>query len=186
VHTRRGYDHNQPRVPAGNPDGGQWTDTGGESGPKLAAGEKLPLPWLARVALEIAVQAIKAYRAGKLLEEDDTVAATTLDGEEVFWSNSTARGYSKTRDGYAARRMRNVLIRKYPDVMKQDNIGQKPNDALFHAETTVLLRAARQNGGTLKGRTLEVYVDRSMCRRCEKVLPKVGIELGNSEEVIPA
>jgi hypothetical protein len=82
-------------------------------------------------------------------------------------------------DRFAAARMRNALIRKYPDVMKQDNIGQKPNDALFHAETTVLLRAARQNGGTLKGRTIEVYVDRSMCGSCEKVLPKVGVELGN-------
>lgn len=28
----RKYDPNQPRVPAGNPDGGQWTSTGGEGG----------------------------------------------------------------------------------------------------------------------------------------------------------
>ena len=27
------YDPNQPRVPAGNPDGGQWTDAGGGGGP---------------------------------------------------------------------------------------------------------------------------------------------------------
>jgi hypothetical protein len=26
------YDPNQPRVPAGNPDGGQWTDGGGTGG----------------------------------------------------------------------------------------------------------------------------------------------------------
>lgn len=92
AHTRRGYDPSQPRVPAGNPDGGQWTDTGKGAGTTLAAGEKLPVPWLLRIALEIAMQAIKAYRAGKLLEEDDTVAVTTFDGEEVFGSNSTARG----------------------------------------------------------------------------------------------
>ncbi len=29
----RRYHPDQPRVPAGNPDGGQWTDGGGESGP---------------------------------------------------------------------------------------------------------------------------------------------------------
>ncbi len=29
LYTKAGYDPNQPRVPAGNPDGGQWTDTGG-------------------------------------------------------------------------------------------------------------------------------------------------------------
>jgi hypothetical protein len=29
---KAGFDPNQPRVPAGNPDGGQWTGTGGGSG----------------------------------------------------------------------------------------------------------------------------------------------------------
>jgi hypothetical protein len=28
-HTHQGYDPNQPRVPKGHTDGGQWTDTGG-------------------------------------------------------------------------------------------------------------------------------------------------------------
>jgi len=28
----KAFDPNQPRVPAGNPDGGQWTDGGGGSG----------------------------------------------------------------------------------------------------------------------------------------------------------
>ena len=30
--VKAGFDPNQPRVPAGNPDGGQWTGSGGESG----------------------------------------------------------------------------------------------------------------------------------------------------------
>lgn len=30
--AKAGFDPNQPRVPAGNPDGGQWTGTGGSSG----------------------------------------------------------------------------------------------------------------------------------------------------------
>jgi hypothetical protein len=35
---RSGYDPNQPRVPAGNPDGGQWTSSGGTI--RLAMGDK--------------------------------------------------------------------------------------------------------------------------------------------------
>lgn len=54
-----------------------------------------------------------------------------------------------------------------------------PKDALFHAETTVLLRAARQNGGTLEGRTLTVYGDTETCNNCKAVLPYVRLELGN-------
>ena len=63
--------------------------------------------------------------------------------------------------------------------MKTDNIGWKPNDALYHAETTALLRAAGANGGSLSGRTLEIYVDREMCRSCDKILPLVNQEIGN-------
>jgi len=33
--ARHGYDPNQPRVPKGHPDGGQWTDDGGESDPRV-------------------------------------------------------------------------------------------------------------------------------------------------------
>jgi hypothetical protein len=54
-----------------------------------------------------------------------------------------------------------------------------PNNALFHAETTVLMRAAKQAGGTLAGRTLTVYGDSRTCNNCEIVLPYVGLELGN-------
>ena len=54
-----------------------------------------------------------------------------------------------------------------------------PSNALFHAETTVLLRAARRYGGTLAGRTLTVFGDTRMCNNCEDVLPYVGLELGN-------
>ena len=59
------------------------------------------------------------------------------------------------------------------------NLGQKPNDALFHGETTVLLRAAKERGGTLAGQTLTVFTDRELCNSCERVLPYVGLELGN-------
>jgi hypothetical protein len=60
-----------------------------------------------------------------------------------------------------------------------ERVGRKPNDALFHAETTVLLRAAREKGGSLAGRTLTVHVDDKLCNNCQIVLPYVGLELGN-------
>jgi hypothetical protein len=59
------------------------------------------------------------------------------------------------------------------------NIGRYPNNAVFHAEMTCLLRAARANGDTLADQTVEVHVDRKMCFSCEKVLPLVGLQLGN-------
>jgi hypothetical protein len=70
-------------------------------------------------------------------------------------------------------------VKKYPEMAKSDNIGKMPINAIFHAETTALLRAARANGGTLAGRTLEVFVDGLVCNNCADVLPKVGLELGN-------
>jgi len=75
--------------------------------------------------------------------------------------------------------LRDKLLEKYPDVMDTKDIGRRPNDALFHAETTVLLRAARANGGNLVGQSLVVHSDRPLCQSCEKLLPYVGLELGN-------
>jgi hypothetical protein len=37
---RSHFNPNQPRVPAGNPDGGQWTSSGGGIGARLAAADK--------------------------------------------------------------------------------------------------------------------------------------------------
>jgi hypothetical protein len=54
-----------------------------------------------------------------------------------------------------------------------------PNNAFYHAETTVLLRAARANGGTLSGQSLEIFGDTPMCNNCGEVLPFVARTLGN-------
>jgi hypothetical protein len=111
-------------------------------------------------------------------EGEGVVAYGEIDGEGVIGVNSSARGYRDV-DRAAANEMRDVLVREYPKVMKTVNIGQKPNDALFHAEATILLRAARQNGGTLSGRVFEVQIDRRLCDSCETVLPLLGGKLGN-------
>ena len=183
--VKANFNSNQPRVPAGNPDGGQWTSSEGGPGTRLAAADK---PRLGRAALiAIAAQAakrlIEAYRRSEGLfdlfgKKEGTVAVTTINGEDIFGANSNSPTYTTT-DRIAAEGMRDTLLEKYPTVMDTTNIGHRPNDALFHAETTVLLRAARANSGTLEGRELKVYVDRAMCPSCEAVLPLIGMELGN-------
>lgn len=127
-----------------------------------------------------------AYRANssqdlfgrQKLSDNDTVSVAIVDGEPFFGVNSTARAYTLD-DRFAARQAVSALVEKYPNVMQSGNVGEGPNDALYHAEATVLLRLARANDGTLAGRTLEVHVDRAMCVSCDRVLPLIGLEVGN-------
>jgi hypothetical protein len=76
-------------------------------------------------------------------------------------------------------RLRDRFVEKYPDFVDGGNFGKMPLNALTHAETTVLLRAARENGGMLTGQRLEVITDKVMCNFCREVLPSVGMELGD-------
>ena len=109
---------------------------------------------------------------------DGTVAYMEVDGQAVFGVNSDAPGYT-VRDEEMARDMRARLIDRYPDIMATGNVGHKPNVALFHAEANALLRAAEPFGGSLAGRTIEMRVDRELCRSCQRVLPSLGAEIGN-------
>jgi hypothetical protein len=182
---RSHFNPNQPRVPAGNPDGGQWTSSGRGIGTRLAAADK---PWFGggvalAIVLEIAKQVIDRYRSENGLwdlfgHKHGTVAFTTIDGTDIFGSNSRSPTYTSA-DRAAAMNMRNIVAKKYPKEFSAEHVGWMPNDAFFHAETTVLLRAARQNGGTLAERTLTVHVDESLCNSCWYALPYVGLELGN-------
>jgi hypothetical protein len=179
---RTHFNPNQPRVPAGNSDGGQWTAAGGGLGTRLAAADK-PRPGRFALALEVIKRLIEAYRSENGLwdlfgHKIGTVAWTKFNGTDIYGSNSKSPTYTRI-DRAAAEEMRSILMQRYPRLMSTENIGQIPNDAVFHAETTLLLRAARANGGTLAGRTLEVFVDGRVCNKCESILPKVGLELGN-------
>jgi hypothetical protein len=107
-----------------------------------------------------------------------TVAVTEFNGRLLFGVNSDAPGYTEA-EWNVARRARDVLIGKFPDLLDVGNPGWKPNDSFFHAESTILFRAANENGGTLAGRTLEVHTDRDLCGSCQVVLPLVGFSLGN-------
>ena len=177
---KAGYDPAQPRNELG-----RWTNTG-DSLTRLASSDKKPILGRA-AALEILARTgrrlIEAYRSDNMLRDlfgrdDKTVGWTNLDGRDIFGSSSKMPSYSSD-DAIAAERMREILVDKYPETMKNDNIGRKPNDALYHAEANLLMRAAKANGGDLAGKNLEVVVDRPMCGSCAIVLPLVSRELGN-------
>jgi len=181
----KAYNPIQPRVPAGNPDGGQWTSEGGQPRVRLAAADKpsFGAHAFATIFVEVARRAIEAYRKDHMLSDlfgsrVGTVTYTEVNGEQVWGSNSTSPTYT-SRDRAVANELRSTLIKKYPDVMNSDNIGAKPNDAVFHAETTALLRASKANGGTLAGQTLVVVGDRPLCDSCRTLLPYIGLEVGN-------
>jgi hypothetical protein len=235
----KAYNPNQPRVPAGSREGGQWTN--GNAGTRvrvasigrtivqlLKAALKLRLSpsdnaarrardmlnrvrhldplWqpnsnsdegiaqeaekrLAEFAALPADRLIAIYRAQNSMPDlfgqptwrldKGTVAVTKVDGVPEFGVNSKAPDY-EGKDTATADTMRRLLIETYPEEMKRsNNIGRMPNDSVYHAEATILFRAARRYEGTLEGRTIDVYVDREMCRSCDKVLPLIGQELGN-------
>jgi hypothetical protein len=189
---RGGYDPNQPRVPAGNSDGGQWTDDDRwaerrarlRNALQLAASELPPIdprrwgPYLARKLIEAIHRELASWDLFGHHDPDDVTAAVTMiDGEPVVGTSSEFGDWSAI-DRVEARRLRTTIMRRYPHLVRH-NSGQIPLDAFFHAETHLLLRAARKNGGSLAGRTFDVFVDNNTCPSCKKVLGLVGLELGN-------
>jgi hypothetical protein len=111
-------------------------------------------------------------------KSDGTVAFTLVDDTPVFGVNSNSPAYT-ANDQAAAEKMRDRLVGLYPDIMETDYLGRHPNNALFHAEANALMRAAKGSGGSLSGRQIFVRLDRGHCYSCDKVLPKLGLEVGN-------
>lgn len=191
------FNPNQPRVPRGNPDGGQWTDAGGGgggaspgasrtrvagpgTGRTTRAGQNFPgATHGQQVRLEQTIARTESALAKiRRWKESHTVAVTEISGSLVFGTNSGAPGYTGA-DKADADVWRGTLITKYPDIMSTGNIGAAPNNSMYHAEATILLKAARDNGGTLAGKHVEVHVNRSLCTSCDQVLPLLGRGLGN-------
>jgi hypothetical protein len=144
----KAYNPNQPRVPKGNPGAGEWTRDGGPGRIRLASSEKPRLgpATIAQIAAETAKRLIEAYRSKNGLRDlfgrnQGTVAVTSVDGVQIFGSNSTSPFYTRT-DLIAAKEMRDRLVEKHPGVLDAEELGRRPNDALFHAESNILLRAA--------------------------------------------
>jgi hypothetical protein len=186
--AKANFNPNQPRVPRGSPDGGQWTAEGAQTARarparvRLASSEKPDLGRAARqaIAVELAQRLIEAYRSENFLNDlfggrRGTVTVTAIGNTEIFGSNSSSPTYSRV-DRADADRLRARYLGSEGSLPRP---GQMPGNAFYHAETTVLLRAARQNGGTLSGRTIEIFADRPMCDNCDAILPFVGKELGN-------
>jgi hypothetical protein len=184
----KAFNPNQPRVPAGVTGGGQWTTEGAAGGSdrvRLAASEKLPLGprALIKLAVEAARLVIDAYRSEHGLwdlfrERVGTVAYTEIDGEKIFGSNSRLPLYEKI-DAIEADRLMARYVETRPEMADRAARRQMPLDAFRHAETNALTRAARKFGGTLSGRTLDVYSDGKLCNNCDEILPFVGTEVGN-------
>lgn len=95
------YDPNQPRVPAGNPDGGQWTSVGGEGGDSESFEDLVQPVFAPAVAPAIAaIEAALAVFAG-------LSALNSNNGRAIFEFN--ARGYDRDGDlsNFAASRLLN-------------------------------------------------------------------------------
>ena len=114
---------------------------------------------------------------------EGTVARGEVDGRTMFGVNSGSDAYTSF-DRDRADALREVMLRKYPLQMNLKNIGGKPNDALYHAEATSLLRLAKRFGGSLKGKKITIATDRRLCPSCDGLLPKIVYELGNPEVTI--
>ncbi|HXF90188.1 MAG TPA: hypothetical protein VNK48_17705 [Xanthobacteraceae bacterium] len=193
---KAGFRPDQPRWPAGSGRiSGRWSGGAGTGGPvadestparvRLASADKPNRSRALRnaILLQAAKRAIDAYRSDKGLWDlfrgrVGAVTVTTINGENIFGSNSTSPTYSGI-DFREATELRDRYLQANPELAARSNTGFKPHDAFYHAETTVLLRAARANGGTLAGQTLEVFGDTKLCNSCAEVLPFVGMQLGN-------
>jgi hypothetical protein len=73
--------------------------------------------------------------------DNGTVAAARIDEKLYFGVNSGSPGYSAA-DRFEADGWRWSLVNKYPGTLETGNIGHRPNDSLYHAEATILMRAA--------------------------------------------
>ncbi len=187
LRRKANFNPSQPRIAAGSEGAGRWTD---DAQFTLVA-DKPSFPrrlgrWGAVV--EVLRLAVETFSKENLLrnlfgETVPVVAVTSLDDRHVFELNSDISDFSSLytdKDRALADQFRDSMVVKYPDDMSRGNIGWAPNDALYHAEATVLLRAWEQNDRTLEGKELLVVVNRKMCdTSCPTVLPLLGLELGN-------
>jgi hypothetical protein len=110
--------------------------------------------------------------------EKNTVAVCTADQQMFFGTNRNAPTRTEA-DGLREQRALDSMTSEFPGIMRRGSIDQWPNYSLSHAESNLLLRMADANYGTLAGRILDITVDRPMCSACERVLPYLGMRLGN-------
>jgi hypothetical protein len=84
------YNPDQPRVPAGNSDGGQWTDGGGAGSAGTSDSNQAPLDFVERVVAQIIRICLAGLRS----------LATDHWGNKTFWvTYDCVGGRSLTRQG---------------------------------------------------------------------------------------
>lgn len=143
----RKYNPNQPRVPAGNSDGGQWTSGGG-----LHAGLSLPAHFLSE-ELALFEQLISANWA---YDDDEAIRLAQLDGildsegnpyyrpgghhevpravyEKWNLSDETRRVFEKATTG----RVPPMILRTTPDGTPMGNFWSGPNGPHAHYNNAV-------------------------------------------------
>jgi len=166
---------------------GRFADEGGQTNRVRLAGvdkPKLGPAAAAAILAEVAQKVIDAYRSKEGLKDlfGRKIGAVThmeIDDQQVFGNNSRSPAFDEKVDGSEADRLRVRFAELNPDMAEKAHSKQMPTDAFRHAETNVLVRAARKFGGTLEGRTLKVFGDRELCNNCKEILGFVGKELGN-------
>ena len=115
-----------------------------------------------------------------------SVARAVVGGKAMFGVNSAAgKGYSQTHDGAVVKAMRGYLHSRYgPRNGSSHYSGRRAQDALCHAEFTVLFRLARVLGGSLRGQKIDMLVERALSSHCKYLLPIVALEMGNPEIIL--
>lgn len=182
LNQKAGYDPTQRRNPAGNGiESGRWAAEG-DNPVRLAGLEKLPPFRALRLAYQVTKRLIDAYRSENILydfleKKKGSVSVTTIDGKDIFGTNRGSQLWDRS-DERDWQRLRDSLTEKYPE-LRQENQGELPLNALTHSETNVIVRTARQYGGNLAGRHIEVFTDKPMCSSCPTVLPYVTREFGS-------
>jgi hypothetical protein len=143
---------------------------------------------LRELASESHGRLLESYRANNATTDlfgrrwdraQNTVAVATPDAQRLFFGVNSHAPTFTDRDAGIARRTVDSMLLQFPETMSRDNIGSGPNNSVYHAEATVLLRMRDAFGGTLAGRELHVTVDRPICSSCRLVLPRLGTQLGN-------
>jgi hypothetical protein len=121
--VKAGFDPSQPRVPAGNSEGGEWTDTGGGSGARTPSGSG---------GLHVPIPVFKPHIPGQ------PVSPRTID-KTIEYLESNARGKPT---GWCARHVRQALeangikvekpkLRPGKDAAQARDYGPKLVDAGF-------------------------------------------------------
>jgi hypothetical protein len=178
-----GYDPAQHRTPAGNGiESGRWA-ADDNSQVRLASLERLPGPLRnAKLVYQVAKRLIEAHRSENMLYElfdkkKGSVSLTTIEGKDIFGTNRGSQLWDQS-DERDWLRLRDNIVEKYFE-LRQENEGELPLNALTHSETNAIVRAAREHGGSLAGRHIEVLTDKPMCTSCPTMLPYVTREYGS-------